>query len=163
MENGSEMLAPMGRSVGSLKIPNVNPPLPPITDEEVDDAAKELGLTKIKSKDVKCLRTLGQSVKSTGAISVARGMILFTTSHMMALAEASKDAYESTTDCEMQEKLMNVSQRAAHEINVAAKILFDSESAKQSAPQTPFSDLEEPGQQISHNLTQVNGDVHVHN
>lgn len=155
-----------GRSVGRVEPPVILPRQPKISEQEVDEAAEDLGLVKFRSSQIKSLRALGQSPKSFGAVSVARGMLMFSTGHMMELADEAKAAAEDTDDAEIKTKLMNIRRDAAHEIVVAAKIILDSEAAKPVAAPLKDEDLEEPGQYIANSraLTQVAvaGDVHIH-
>lgn len=151
--------------MGKVYPPLTEPRLPKISDEEMDEAADELGLVRMRSGQIKCLRSLGQSAKSIGPVSVARGMLMFSAGHMMELAEEAKTASVGA-DPELKAKLMSIRRDAAHEITVAAKIIFDSESAKPALPQLKDEDLEECGTYVrnSQGITQVAaaGDVHIH-
>jgi hypothetical protein len=157
-----------GRSKGSVGVPNVQLPAPILNDEEVDEAAKQLGMHGLKLGQLRNLRTLGQFTRDNGVVSTGRGMMLFSTSKLMSLGErveAELDDDERDADPPTRARMMSVAKECWSEILNAGKILTESDESRQGAPM-PFNRLPPPGgfvQAYNQTIknTQINNTVHT--
>jgi hypothetical protein len=153
-----------GRSVGEIEPPDIKPKLPAISDEEANEAMAHLGLAKLNASTVKALRSAGQTIESSGVVSIGRGIILVTTGHMMNLLEETKDFVGQCMEDEIKVKAITARTAVVHELNNAAKVLLESEEEAGKRPPAPTGvRLPRPGEQIQpHQILAVNGNVHVH-
>lgn len=146
--------------------PDVTPEVPAFKDEEIDEATAVLGMRVMRASQIRQLRTLGQSVRTSGVLSIGRGMIMFTTGHLMDLMDTVKQEADQCVEEEVKVKHRALQATIAKELNNSAKILLESEPAPTPPPLPPpvGSRLPGYGEQVGPaNLTQINTDnVHIH-
>lgn len=154
-----------GRSAGEVSAPNdVEPDLPPLTDEEVDQAISDLGVSGLKLRQIHSMRKLGQVARESGVLSVGRGIVLCGIGQLLDIADRAKQLEKECPEYELKDKFMRVRRDAALGLANAGKVILDSEPKKAAAlPQMPeMPRLPEFGEAITNPLTQINGDIHIH-
>ena len=152
-----------GRSEGVIKPPDVPSPAPELSDEEVQQAMAEIGLTKISARQLKSMRKLGQATKELGAISIGRGVLMMGLTQLVETAERAKELEKDENSWEGKAAFLRVRRDCAQGVVSAGKVIIESElqKPKEIAQEQPFT-LPEFGQEISPSLTLIKADnVHV--
>lgn len=161
-----ETIVKAGRSVGAVAPPAVNPELPAISDEELQEALSDLSLVHLNVPQVKSLRQLGQGIRSSGVVSIGRGILLFTVGQLMDLAQEAGKIQDASEDIDQKHRIMKVRKDAAHELTVAATALLASDETKSGNPPPPAALLPAFGEEVKPSNfmpTQINTkEVHIH-
>jgi hypothetical protein len=114
---------------------------PKLTAKEVDDAAKELGLARIRDKTVKALRDVGIAAEQHGAIKVALGRVLVSDDRLDRLMEVALSVAEESEDDEVKIKAAAAGTGLANQISRNADLIYKMASQKliqQSGDQRRF-------------------------
>ena len=167
---GMELDVKPGRSSGSVAIPDVHPELPPISDGDVNQAIAELGVVGLNVSQLKGMRMLGQFARESGVISVARGMVVAGFGQMQDIANRAKELEAAYDDPESKDKFLRVRRDCAVGLVNAGKIILESELKRTNNADMPIGSDDAPkkprlpefGETVVP-LTQVNGDLHIHN
>lgn len=153
----------IGRVVGEVKEPHVDPNVPELSDEELNQAASELGLTGLKIGQIKSLRMLGHAAREDGVISLGRGMLLASVGQLMEISSRASDLEKSADEHEIKVNYLRLRVHCANGIVTAARNAIESVEKKREIPQPPPQrpSLPEFGEPVA--LTQVNAqEVHIH-
>ena len=97
---------------------------PKLTAKEVDDAAKELGLSRIGDKTVKALRDVGIAAEQHGAIKVALGRVLVSDDRLDRLMEVALDVAQDSEDDEVKIKAAMAGTGLANQISRNAELIY---------------------------------------
>ena len=156
-------VATISRSAGDVKEPHVDPNIPELSDEELNQAAEELGLKGLKIRQLKSLRMLGHAAREDGVISLGRGMLLASVGQLMEISARASELEHGAEEHETKINYLRVRVHCAKGIADAAKNSIESVEKKREIPpplpQRPS--LPEFGEPVA--LTQVNAqEVHIH-
>lgn len=97
---------------------------PKLTAKELDDAAKELGLTRVGDKTVKALRDVGIAAEQHGAIKVALGRVLVSDDRLDKLMEVALGVAEDSEDDEIKIKAATAGTGLANQISKNAELIY---------------------------------------
>ena len=97
---------------------------PKLTARELDDAAKELGLSRIGDKTVKALRDVGMAAEQHGAIKVALGRVLVSDDKLDRLMEVTLSVAEESEDDEVKLKAAAAGTGLASQISRNAELIY---------------------------------------
>ena len=97
---------------------------PKLTAKELDDAAKELGLTRVGDKTVKALRDVGIAAEQHGAIRVALGRVLVSDDRLDKLMEVALGVAEDSEDDEIKIKAATAGTGLATQISKNAELIY---------------------------------------
>jgi hypothetical protein len=103
---------------------------PKLTAKEVDDAAKELGLARIRDKTVKALRDVGIAAEQHGAIKVALGRVIVSDDKLDRLMEVALSVAEESDDDEVKIKAAAAGTGLANQISRNADLIYKMASQK---------------------------------
>lgn len=97
---------------------------PKLTSKELDEAAKELGLSRIGDKTVKALRDVGLAAEQHGAIKVALGRVIVSDDRLDRLMEVTLGVAEESEDDEMKLKAAAAGTGLASQISRNAELIY---------------------------------------
>lgn len=97
---------------------------PKLTPKEVDEAAKELGLSRVADKTVKALRDVGIAAEQHGAIKVALGRVIVSDDKLDRLMEVAISVAEETEDEELKLKAATAGAGLAGQISKNAELIY---------------------------------------
>ena len=97
---------------------------PKLTAKELDDAASELGLSRIGDKTVKALRDVGMAAEQHGAIKVALGRVLVSDDRLDRLMEVALSVAEESEDDEVKLKAAAAGTGLASQISRNAELIY---------------------------------------
>lgn len=151
-----------GKSAGLVTAPDVELDLPLLTDAEVNEAAEELGLVKIKVGTLKSVRRLGQFARESGMVSLGRGFLLAGLGQLMDLADEAKLQTDAADNPEIKEKFLRIRRDCAMGLKGAGEKILEQENLPKEvlAPDKPA--LPKFGEQISPTTNIVANNVHLH-
>lgn len=156
-----------GRTGGQVDVPVVNPNLPRMTDEQVEEAITELGLTSISLRGLRSVRTLGQFAREAGAISTARGLVLAGYAQALKIGNRAAELEKVYDDPELKEKFLRLAGNCADSVINAGKVILDSETRRTNSSDMPISEPEQLPRLPQFGETvmpvQVNGNLEIHN
>jgi hypothetical protein len=95
-----------------------------LEDDEIDEAASELGMTKLKASTVKKLRNVGIAAEQAGAIRVALGRVLVSDDRLDELLDVAMDVAKNNTDDETKIKAAVAGSGLANQISRNAELIF---------------------------------------
>lgn len=108
----------------SIKVGKAKSDHPKLTPREVDEAAKELGLSRIGDKTVKALRDVGIAAEQHGAIKVALGRVIVSDDRLDRLMEVAISVAEETEDDELKLKAATAGAGLAGQISKNAELIY---------------------------------------
>jgi len=160
-----------GRSVGSVEMPDVHADLPPISDEDVNQAIAELGVVGLNVGQLRGMRRLGQYARESGVISVARGMVVAGFGQMMDISNRARELEKTYDDPESKDKFLRIGRDCAQGLVNAGKIILESEIKRTNSSDMPVGTddlpkkprLPEFGEKVEATQVAVAGDLHIHN
>ena len=97
---------------------------PKLTAKELDEAASELGLSRIGNKTVKALRDVGMAAEQHGAIKVALGRVLVSDDRLDRLMEVALSVAEESEDDEVKLKAAAAGTGLASQISRNAELIY---------------------------------------
>jgi|TARA_Y100000310_G_scaffold118131_1_gene116901 hypothetical protein len=97
---------------------------PKLTAKELDEAASELGLSRIGNKTVKALRDVGMAAEQHGAIKVALGRVLVSDDRLDRLMEVTLSVAEESEDDEVKLKAAAAGTGLASQISRNAELIY---------------------------------------
>ena len=101
-----------------------------ISDKEVNDAANELGLKKIKAATIKRLSDVGIATEQYGAIKVALGRVVVSDDRLDRLMEVVLDVAENSEEPETQIKAAAAGASLAQQISKNADLVYRMQNEK---------------------------------
>lgn len=125
-----------------------------ITPQEVEAAAKELGLTKVTVESIQAQRILGSHLSEIGVASVARGILLLNVDQMTRMMSKVEGIIEDLPhEPAVQAKLIASYATISRAVTEAAKNLMETGDPKPES-QTPRPPVGLPSSSVQ---IQVNG------
>ena len=103
---------------------------PKLTAKELDEAASELGLSRIGNKTVKALRDVGMAAEQHGAIKVALGRVIVSDDKLDRLMEVTLDVAQTSEDDEIKLKAAEAGTGLANQISKNADLIYKMASQK---------------------------------
>jgi hypothetical protein len=158
------MDVPDGRSTGVVVPPLVDCPVPPLSDEEIQQSLEEVGITGLKIGKIKHVRKLGQAAAELGAISLGRGFLMCGVGELLEISKRAGQLEEAEPSWEAKTALLRIRRDCASGVTKAAGMLLELEKAKGSAPDPKIANrLPEFGEELGPTLTQINAqEVTIH-
>lgn len=101
-----------------------------ISDQEVNAAANELGLKKIKAATIKRLSDVGVAAEQYGAIRVALGRVMVSDDRLDRLMEVVLDVAENSSETETQIKAAAAGASLAQQISKNADLVYRMQNEK---------------------------------
>jgi hypothetical protein len=101
-----------------------------ITTQEIDDAARELGLKKIGAATIKRLSDIGIAAEQYGAIKMALGRVVVSDDRLDRLMEVVLDVAENSEEPETQIKAAVAGSSLAQQISKNADLVYRMQNEK---------------------------------
>ncbi len=101
-----------------------------ISDKEINDAANELGLTKVKAATIKRLSDVGVAAEQCGAIRVALGRVMVSDDRLDRLMEVVLDVAENSSETDTQIKAASAGASLAQQISKNADLVYRMQNEK---------------------------------
>ena len=95
-----------------------------LTDEDIDEAASELGLTKLRAATVRKLKDVGIAAEQAGAIRVALGRVLVSDDRLDELLDVAMSVAKSSPDDETKIKAASAGASLANQISRNAELIY---------------------------------------
>tara|TARA_R100000152_G_C6717951_1_gene144391 strand:- start:240 stop:785 length:546 start_codon:yes stop_codon:yes gene_type:complete len=95
-----------------------------LTDDDIDEAASELGLTKLRAATVRKLKDVGIAAEQAGAIRVALGRVLVSDDRLDELLDVAMSVAKSSPDDETKIKAASAGASLANQISRNAELIY---------------------------------------
>lgn len=95
-----------------------------LKDEDIDEAASELGLTKLRAETVRKLKNVGIAAEQAGAIRVALGRVLVSDDRLDELLDVAMSVAKSSPDDETRIKAASAGASLANQISRNAELIY---------------------------------------
>jgi hypothetical protein len=137
---------------GKTTLETANPPIEvgkakvtgeEVSDKEINEAAKELGLSKIRAVTLKKLRDVGIAAEQFGAIRVALGRVIVSDDRLDRLMDVVLDVAEGSDDVDTRVKAVAAGASISQQISKNADLIYRMQSGNmiQSGDKRKFQSL----------------------